>query len=150
MIFDLILLIFFQPFWGYLFIFLAPLIVDFLSDNLSSFKIKLFTLTFLTDVIFVKPLGFFMFLTAISFLILYLLSRFISYDSVRQGLIFVLIFNFVFTSLFMFFLNHRLFSRTFFIIFISNMIFQLVYFVLIKLFSYDRRRLDFSAIRQES
>lgn len=147
MIFDLILLIFFQPFWGYLFIFLAPLIVDFLSDNLNSFKIKLFTFTFLTDVIFVKPLGFFLLLTAISFLILYFLGRFISYDSLRQGFIFILIFNFVFTSLFLFFLNQRLFSKIFFIIFISNIIFQLVYFVLINLFSYDRRRLNFSAIR---
>lgn len=147
MIVDLILLIFFQPFWGYLFIFLAPLIVDFLTDNLKSFKVKLFTFTFLTDIIFIKPLGFFLLLTAISFLILYFLGRFISYDSLRQGFIFILIFNFIFSGLFLFFLNQKLFSKIFFTIFISNIIFQLVYFIAINLFFYDRRRFNFSAIR---
>lgn len=147
MIVDLILLIFFQPFWGYLFIFLAPLIVDFLTDNLKSFKVKLFTFTFLTDIIFIKPLGFFLLLTTISFLILYFLGRFISYDSLRQGFIFILIFNFIFSGLFFFFLNQKLFSKIFFTIFISNIIFQLVYFIAINLFFYDRRRFNFSAIR---
>lgn len=149
MIFDLILLIFLQPFWGYLFIFLAPLIVSFLSNNLDSFKIKLFTFTFLTDLIFIKPLGFFLFLTAISFLIIYFLGKFISYDSLWQGLIFILIFNLIFISLFFFFINQKLFTKIFFVILILNIIFQLVYFVLVNLFFYDRRRFNFSAVRQE-
>lgn len=150
MVFDLILLIFFQPFLGYVFVFLPPLIIDFLNNNLKPFKLKLFTLTFLTDLIFIKPFGFFLFLTAISFLILYFLNRFISYHFLWQGFIFIFVFNLVFINLFLFFLGQRLFTKIFWASLISNIIFQGIYFIFINLFSHDRRRFNFSAIRQES
>ncbi|GIW65388.1 MAG: hypothetical protein KatS3mg093_367 [Candidatus Parcubacteria bacterium] len=147
MFFDSILIIIFQPLLGLIFIFLPPLLFDFFSENLKSFRIKIFLFSFLADVIFIKPFGFFLLLTSICFLFIYFLNKVIPFENFWQIFIFILIFNFIFNALFLFLENNKIIFALLLRITIFNLIFQLCYFLFKNLFFYDRRRFNFPTIR---
>jgi hypothetical protein len=150
MIFDLFLIFFFQPILGSLFIFIPSLLVDFFVDNLRAFRIKIFLFSFLSDLIFIKPFGFFLLLTAVCFLIIYFLNKIISYENFWQTFIFVLVFNLFFVALFLFFESKKIIWPILFKIMFLNLVFQGCYFLIKNLFFYDRRRFDFPTIRQKN
>lgn len=131
MIFDLILLIFLQPFISFIFFFLPPLLNSFFKNKLKELNLKLLFYSLLTDLIFIKPFGFFMLLTSISFLIISFLESFIAPQKIYQKLFFLLIFNLIFISVFLFFQKALILNLLIkFLIF--NLIFQLGYLLIQK------------------
>lgn len=144
MIFDFLLIIFIQPLTSYIFIFLSPILIDFFSDNLKSFKLKIFILPFMADLIFIKPLGFFLIITSFSFLILFLLAKIFPSFSFGQIFIFMLVFNFLFIILFMIWENITITPFLLLKIVFLNIFFQFFYFLAISFFGNDRRRFNFS------
>ncbi len=126
MIFELIFIIFFQPLLSSIFLFLAPIVNDyFKSSPKINFKIILYT--FISDLIFIKPIGFFLFLTSLSLLLISLLEKFINPEKFYQQIIFLFIFNLIFFFIFNFLIFNKINFLIFDKIFLVNFIFQVAY-----------------------
>ncbi len=130
MILDLILIILFQPIFNSFFFFLPPLLKDFFQEKLKKLNFKIILYTFLSDLLFIKPLGFFFFLVSFCFLILALLEKFIPPFPFYQKILFLFIFNSIFLSLFLLFNFKFIFLGFFFKLFFLNLFFQIIYLVI--------------------
>lgn len=126
MIFDLVILLF-QPIFSSVFIFLLPVLYEFFNSNLKELNLKIIFYSFLTDLLFLRPLGFFLFLTSFSFLILSFLEKIFDYAKIYQRIIFLFSFNVVFIVGFLFLSSVKANFQFFFRIFLFNIIFQLFY-----------------------
>jgi hypothetical protein len=124
------LIIFFQPFFSFIFFFLLTILDYFFQNKTKELFFNLIILSFLTDLIFLKPLGYFLALSSFCFLILSLLEKIFPHHFFYQRLVYLLIFNFLFSSLF-FYLNYNVFLLTtnFFKTFSLNFVFQLLYLI---------------------
>ena len=134
MIFNLILLIFLQPLFNYVFIFLGTVLNYFFKDKIKKLTLSLIFLSLITDIIFIKPLGFFLFITSFSIFLICLLEKFLSHQHFYQKIIYLFLFNIIYLSLF-FFLNFgKIVSSVLFLKFlIFNIIFQVIYLVIYSL-----------------
>ena len=130
MIFDFFLILIFQPILGSFFFFLAPLLFDFFKNRLKELNFKIFVYSFLTDLIFLKPLGFFLLLASMSFLLLSFLEKFLSYHKFYQYLLFLILFNIFFLSSFFYLTSLKINWQVFIKIFLFNLIFQIIYLVI--------------------
>jgi len=134
MIFNLIFLILIQPLFTSFFFFLAPILNYFFKDKMRELTFNLIFLSFLTDLIFIKPLGFFLLITSFSILILCLLEKFLGHNYFYQKIIYLLLFNLIFLSLFFFLSFKQIFSLSLFLKFlIFNLFFQSVYIIVVGL-----------------
>jgi hypothetical protein len=123
MIFNLILLIFLQPLFTSVFIFLGPVLSYFFKEKIKELTLSLIFLSLITDIIFIKPLGFFLFIASFSIFLICLLEKFLGHQHFYQKLIYLFLF---------FFLSFgKIVSSVFFLKFlIFNIIFQVIYIVL--------------------
>lgn len=127
MIFDLILIFFFQSIFPSIFLLLAPVLNEFFNSRLKELNLKIILYSFLTDLFFLKPFGFFLFLASFSFLLLSFLEKVLNYDKFYQRLIFLLSFNLVFVGGFLFLSFAKANLQIFLKIFFLNIIFQVIY-----------------------
>jgi len=135
MIFDLILIIFFQPLVSSIFLFLAPILNYFFKEKNKELIFSLFFFSFLTDIFFLKPLGFFLFLTSTCLLLIIGLEKILSYHYFYQKLVYFFVFNLCFLILFFYFSFRTIFDFVFFLKFlVLNLLFQIIYFLIKSLF----------------
>jgi len=128
MIFNLILLIFLQPLFTSVFIFLGPILSYFFKEKIKELTISLIFLSLITDIIFIKPLGFFLLITSSSIFLICLLEKFLDHQYFYQKLIYIFLFNIIFLLLFFFLSFGKIVSSVFFLKFlIFNIIFQAIY-----------------------
>jgi hypothetical protein len=128
MIFNLILIIFLQPLFTSVFIFLGPVLSYFLKEKIKELTLSLIFLSLITDIIFIKPLGFFLFITSFSIFLICLLEKFLGHQHFYQKLIYLFLFNFIFLLSFFFISFGKIASLVFFLKFlIFNIIFQAIY-----------------------
>ena len=127
MILDLILILFFQPFFLSIFVFLAPLLFCFFFSKLKELNFKIFIYSFLMDLLFIKPLGFFLLVSSSCFLLLSLLEKFLSRERFYERMFFLLIFNILFLLGFLFLSSSNLNFQSFLKIVFFNFLFQLIY-----------------------
>jgi hypothetical protein len=131
MIFNLILLIFLQPTFTSVFIFLAPILNYFFKDKIKELTLSLIFLSFITDLIFIKPLGFFLLITSFSLFLICLLEKFLGHHYFYQKIIHLLLFNVIFLLLFFFLSFNKIISLDLFLKFlIFNIIFQIIYIII--------------------
>lgn len=130
MIFDLLSIIFIQPLVSSLFIFLGPLLYYYLSSNLKGFNLKIFLYSLLSDLLFIKPLGFFLLVTSFCLLLISILEKFVDYNDSYKLLLFFLVFNVFFLLSFLFLASFKFNLQFFLKLFIFNIIFQLIYIAL--------------------
>ncbi len=124
------LIIFLQPFFNLIFLFLLPILDYFFENKIKKLVISLIVLSLLTDLIFLKPFGFFLTLTSFCLLIIALLEKFVSSNFFYQKLIYLILFNILFLILFFYFsYNFLVGSLNFLKILLLNLIFQLSYFL---------------------
>jgi len=128
MIFNLIFLIFLQPLFDSVFIFLGPVLNYFFKEKIKELNLSLILFSLITDIIFVKPLGFFLFITSFSIFLICLLEKFLGHQHFYQKLIYLFLFNIIYLFLFFFFSFGKIVSSVFFLKFlIFNIIFQAIY-----------------------
>jgi len=128
MIFNLIFLILIQPLFTSLFFFSAPILSYFFKDKIRELNFNLIFLSFLTDLIFVKPLGFFLLITSFSILVLCFLEKFLAHNYFYQKMIYLLLFNLLFLLLFFLLSFNQIFNFKIFLKFLMfNLFFHLVY-----------------------
>ncbi len=127
MILDFFLLIILQPIFSSLFFFLAPLFFDFFKARLKELNFKIFIYSFLTDLIFLKPLGFFLILSSFPFLFLSFVEKFLNYNKFHQRIFFLILFNFIFLIGFFYLSGIKANIQIFAKIFLFNLIFQIIY-----------------------
>ncbi len=130
MIFDLILILFFQPLLTFIFFLLAPLVDDFFKNKIDRLSLKVIIYSFLSDLVFLKPLGFFLFISSFSILILTILEKFIPPRLFYQKFFFLFIFNLFFLFLFFFLSFKQLSFFLFFKILFLNLLFQIIYLII--------------------
>lgn len=131
------LIIFLQSFLNLIFLFLLPVLDYFFENNIKKLIFSLIILSLLTDLVFLKPFGFFLALTSFCLIIVSLLEKFVSSDFFYQKLIYFIIFNVLFLILFFYFSYNFLFvSLNFLKILFLNLIFQFFYFFSKRLLSY--------------
>jgi len=131
MIFDLILIIFLQPLLSSIFLFLAPTLNYFFKQKNKKLIFSLFFFSFLTDIFFLKPFGFFLFLTSTCLLLIIGLEKILSYHYFYQKLIYFFVFNLCFLILFFYLSFRTIFDFVFFLKFlILNLFFQIIYFLI--------------------
>jgi len=134
MILNLGLIIFFQPLTSSLFIFLAPILNYFLKDKTKDLILNLIFLSLITDIIFIKPLGFFFLITSLTFFLVSLIENFLGYNYFYQKLIYIFLINLIFLLLFFFFSFGKIFDLMLFLKFlIFNIIFQIIYLLFLGL-----------------
>jgi len=135
MIFNLILLIFLQPLLTSVFIFLGPVLNYFFKEKIKQLILSLILFSFITDLIFIKPLGFFLLITSFSLLLICLLEKFLGHQHFYQRIIYLLLFNTIFLFLFFFLGFGKISIFAFFLKFlIFNIIFQVIYITVNTLF----------------
>jgi hypothetical protein len=140
MIFNLILLIFLQPLFTSVFIFLGPVLSYFFKEKIKKLNLNLIFLSLIIDIIFIKPLGFFLFIASFSIFLICLLEKFLSHQYFYQKIIYLFLFNIIYLSLFFFLSFGKIISSVLFLKFlIFNIIFQVVYMI-IDMFWVIRRR----------
>jgi hypothetical protein len=131
MIFNLILLIFLQPLFTSVFIFLGPVLSYFFKEKIKELTLSLIFFSLITDIIFIKPLGFFLFIASFSIFLICLLEKFLGHQHFYQKLIYIFLFNIIFLFLFFFLSFGKIVSSVFFLKFlIFNIIFQVIYLVI--------------------
>jgi hypothetical protein len=134
MIFNLIFLIFLQPLFDSVFIFLGPILNYFFKEKIKELNLSLILFSLITDIIFVKPLGFFLFITSFSIFLICLLEKFLGHQHFYQKLIYLFLFNIIYLFLFFFFSFGKIVSSAFFLKFlIFNIIFQAIYIIIYSL-----------------
>jgi len=134
MIFNLILLIFLQPLFASVFIFLGPVLNYFFKEKIKELTLSLISLSLITDIIFIKPLGFFLFIASFSIFLICLLEKFLGHQHFYQKLIYLFLFNVIYLFLFFFLSFGKIVSSVLFLKFlIFNIIFQIVYLVIYSL-----------------
>lgn len=131
MILNALILIFIQPIVPSLFFCLAPLLDKFFKNEFKKLNINLIFFSLISDFIFIKPLGFFLFSIAFSFLFLTFLEKLLAYHYFYQIIIYLILFNTSFI-LFYFYFGFKMIPPLFFFIKILmlNLIYQLVYLLL--------------------
>lgn len=130
MILPLSLLIFFQPIFSSIFFLFPFLLKNFFQNKIKLLFLQLIFLSFISDIIFIKPLGFFLFLTSFSFLLITLLEKFLDHQYFYQKLIFLLIFNLAFLVLFFYFSGIPFSFFPFIKIFILNLLIQTAFIMI--------------------
>jgi hypothetical protein len=131
MIFNLILLILLQPLFTSVFIFLGPVLSYFFKEKIKELNLSLILFSLITDIIFIKPLGFFLFIASFSIFLICLLEKFLGHQHFYQKLIYIFLFNIIFLCLFFFLSFGKIVSSVFFLKFlIFNIIFQVIYIVI--------------------
>jgi len=134
MIFNLILLIFLQPLFASIFIFLGPVLSYFFKEKVRELTLSLIFLSLITDIVFIKPLGFFLFIASFSIFLICLLEKFLGHQYFYQKLIYLFLFNVIYLFLFFFLSFGKFFFPIFFLKFlIFNIIFQVIYMVIYSL-----------------
>lgn len=129
LVFYGLLIFLFQPIFSLLFLFLFPVLNYFSQNKIKESIFSLIPLSFLTDLIFIKPFGFFLALTSFCLFFISLIGKIISFKFFYQKIIFLFIFNFLFLFLFFYFSNFNLSSWVIFLkVFLINFSFQLCYF----------------------
>lgn len=136
MIFNFFLIIFFQPIFSSIFIFLAPILDFFFKNKNRELILNSILFSFLTDILFLKSFGFFLLVLSSSFLIIIALEKILSHHYFYQKLIYLFVFNLVFLLLF-FYLNFQtIFDFLFFLkILLFNLFFQATYFLVKNFFN---------------
>lgn len=131
MILNALILIFIQPIAPSLFFCLAPLLDKFFKNEFKKLNINLIFFSLISDFIFIKPLGFFLFSISFSFLLLTFLEKLLAYHYFYQIIIYLILFNTSFI-LFYFYFGFKIIPPLFFFIKILmlNLIYQLVYLLL--------------------
>jgi hypothetical protein len=134
MIFSLILIIFLQSLFTSVFIFLGPVLNYFFKNKIKELTLSLIFLSLITDIIFIKPLGFFLFIASFSIFLICLLEKFLSHQQFYQKLIYLFLFNIIYLFLFFFLSFGKIVSSVLFLKFlIFNIIFQVIYLVIYSL-----------------
>jgi hypothetical protein len=134
MIFSLILIIFLQSLFTSVFIFLGPVLNYFFKNKIKELILSLIFLSLITDIIFIKPLGFFLFIASFSIFLICLLEKFLSHQHFYQKLIYLFLFNIIYLFLFFFLSFGKIVSSALFLKFlIFNIIFQVIYLVIYSL-----------------
>jgi hypothetical protein len=134
MIFNLILLIFLQPLFNSVFIFLGPVLNYFFKEKIKELVLSLILFSLITDIIFIKPLGFFLFITSFSIFLICLLEKFLDHQHFYQRLIYLFLFNIIYLFLFFFLSFGKIAFSTLFLKFlIFNIIFQAFYIIIYSL-----------------
>jgi hypothetical protein len=131
MIFNLILSTFLQLLFTSVFIFLGPVLNYFFKEKIKKLTLSLILFSLITDIIFIKPLGFFLLITSFSVFLICLLEKFLDHQYFYQKLFYLFLFNTIFLFLFFFLSFGKIFSPLFFLKFlIFNIIFQVVYIII--------------------
>jgi hypothetical protein len=131
MIFNLILLIFLQPLLTSVFVFLGPVLNYFFKEKIKELVLSLILLSLITDIIFIKPLGFFLSIASFSFFLICLLEKFLGHQHFYQKLIYLFLFNLIYFFSFFFLSFGKIVPTAFFLKFlIFNIIFQVVYIII--------------------
>jgi hypothetical protein len=134
MIFNLILLIFLQSLFNSVFIFLGTVLNYFFKDKIKELTLSLILFSLITDIIFIKPLGFFLFITSFSIFLICLLEKFLGHQHFYQKLIYLFLFNIIYLFLFFFLSFGKIAFFTLFLKFlIFNIIFQAFYIIIYSL-----------------
>jgi hypothetical protein len=129
MIFNILLTIFIQPLISSVFFFLAPVLNYFFQNKIKELFLSAIVLSLLTDIVFIKPLGFFLFIASCSLVVISIFERFFGYNYFYQKIIFLIVFNCCFLLLFFYFSSYLFFNFVFVLNFlIINLLFQLIYF----------------------
>ncbi|GIW67297.1 MAG: hypothetical protein KatS3mg096_165 [Candidatus Parcubacteria bacterium] len=127
MILDLLFLIFIQPLVISIFFFLAPVLKYFFQNKNEKLILNLVIFSLITDLIFIKPLGFFLLITSLALFLISLLEKFLGTTYFYQKLIYLLIFNLIFLGLFLYLTTKQIFVPFLLKFLIFNIIFQLIY-----------------------
>ncbi len=131
MLYSFLIVFLLQPFFNYPFLFLPLVLKDFFSNKVRSLNIELLIFTLFYDLLFIKPIGFFLTITVFSLLAIALLEKFLDNEYFYQIFIFLLIFNSVFLFLYFYFSGLRVFNLYLIVKFLTiNLVYQLIYFFL--------------------
>jgi hypothetical protein len=126
-----ILIIFLQQFFDYLFFFLIPSLDYFFQKNNKKLIFNLFFLSLLTDFILLKPFGFFLVVSSLSFIIISLFEKILPFHFFYHKLIYLFIFNLSFISILFYFLGFNKVLLPYFLkVLLINFFIQSFYFLI--------------------
>jgi hypothetical protein len=140
MILNLFILLIVQPFLPSVFLFLAPVLNYFFKNKIKELIFYLIFFSFISDLIFIKTLGFFLLITSFTLFLITFLEKFFDHYYFYQKFIYLFLFNIIFCFIFFFFSFEKFTFSFLFIKFVFlNIIFQLIY-ILVDNFLKIRRK----------
>lgn len=129
MIFKIVLLTLLQTQISEIFFFYPILLRKFFQKKDIFFELLIFS--FFSDLILIKPLGFFLFISSLAFLVLSILEKFVDYQFLYQKLLFLFLFNLTFLFFYFYLSSYENFNLVSFLKYFSfNFIFQLIFVII--------------------